>query len=551
MNTPLVSVIIPVYNVAPYLRQCLDSVCNQTLKNIEIICVDDGSTDGSLDILKEYAARDSRVQVIQQQNQYAGVARQNGMAAATGKYLAFLDSDDFFEPDMFEAMAEAAEKNGTDVVVCGSDCYREDKNDFMAAPWNLRLEYVEGANLDCFAPAELIPEKIFHFVNPAPWAKIFRASFVREHHLYWAPLQHTNDILFVCSALAMAKTWSVVNKAFVHYRMRSNSISHSKGKDIRVHYAAFEALKARLLELGAGEKIMHSFNERLLTGVVWNLGSLRMNGARELRELIIKHYEPMFRLLDEPLECYEQKPAYRRYKALIRPQMTVLIKQGDIALGELEGFLTRLLGMRESDFDILCVSHNKGSKDAVIFTQFADKDLRCEHLAVESKEAMDSAASHCRGRHVVRMSNGKLFQYQMAPVFTKIEAIGHILPEGEYTYEYLTQLATVIPSDFAKNTSSLPLLYHFEQAIEVMKAQEALSRVLKEQASLKQSNASLQRMLQLSILMPNLMRQYRILQLRIFFTFGQHKKMLREKKKKIKGLIRECRSYKKQGPSLI
>lgn len=547
MNTPLVSVIIPVYNVAPYLRQCLDSVCNQTLKNIEIICVDDGSTDGSLDILKEYAARDSRVQVIQQQNQYAGVARQNGMAAATGKYLAFLDSDDFFEPDMFEAMAEAAEKNGTDVVVCGSDCYREDKDDFIAAPWNLRLEYVEGANLDCFSPAKLIPEKIFHFVSPTPWAKLFRASFVRKHHLYWAPLQHTNDILFVCSALAKAETWSVVNKVFVHYRMRSNSISHSKGKDIRVHYAAFEELKARLIELGVDEKIMHSFNERLLTGVVWNLGTLHINGARELRELIIGHYEPKFKLLDEPLECYEQKPAYRRYKALIKPQMTVLIKQGDIIIDELEGFLTRLLGMRDSDFDILCVSYDRDSRDAAIFAQFADKDLRCEHLTVGSRDSMNSTASHCRGRHVIRMSNGKLFQYQMAPIFAKVETIEHILPAGEYTYEYLAQLAKVIPSDFTKQTTSLPLLFHFEHAVEVMKMQQTLNQL----EVLKQGNARLQRMLQLSILMPQLLRKYRMLQFRMFFTFGQHKKKLRERKQNIKGLIREYRSYKMQCSGLI
>ena len=92
-----VSVIIPVYNVEPYLKQCMDSVVGQTLKDIEIICVDDGSTDNSLDILREYAAEDSRIQIIEQKNAGAGAARNNGMRYATGKYLSFLDSDDFFE----------------------------------------------------------------------------------------------------------------------------------------------------------------------------------------------------------------------------------------------------------------------------------------------------------------------------------------------------------------------------------------------------------------------------------------------------------------------
>lgn len=90
-----VSVIIPVYNVEPYLKQCMDSVVGQTLKDIEIICVDDGSTDNSLDILREYAAEDSRIQIIEQKNAGAGAARNNGMRYATGKYLSFLDSDDF------------------------------------------------------------------------------------------------------------------------------------------------------------------------------------------------------------------------------------------------------------------------------------------------------------------------------------------------------------------------------------------------------------------------------------------------------------------------
>ena len=111
-----VSVIIPVYNVEPYLKQCMDSVVGQTLKDIEIICVDDGSTDGSLDILKEYATEDSRIQIIEQKNAGAGAARNNGMRHATGKYLSFLDSDDFFEPRMLEKAYDLAEKDQADFV---------------------------------------------------------------------------------------------------------------------------------------------------------------------------------------------------------------------------------------------------------------------------------------------------------------------------------------------------------------------------------------------------------------------------------------------------
>lgn len=92
-----VSVVMPVYNVENYIEECLDSLINQTLKEIEIICVDDGSTDGTLKLLYKYEEADSRVKIIQQQNQYAGVARNNGMKHAVGEYIIFLDSDDFLK----------------------------------------------------------------------------------------------------------------------------------------------------------------------------------------------------------------------------------------------------------------------------------------------------------------------------------------------------------------------------------------------------------------------------------------------------------------------
>ena len=119
-NNLKVSVIIPVYNVEQYLNQCLDSVINQTLKDIEIICVDDGSTDNSFKMLEEYAQKDNRIKVIHQKNKGAAAARNEGLYIAQGKYLSFLDSDDFFEIDMLEQMYNCAEKYNTDIVVCKS-----------------------------------------------------------------------------------------------------------------------------------------------------------------------------------------------------------------------------------------------------------------------------------------------------------------------------------------------------------------------------------------------------------------------------------------------
>lgn len=119
---PKVSVIIPVYNVEKYLRECLDSVINQTLNDLEIICINDGSTDGCLDILNEYASRDSRIRIINKENGGLSAARNDGIMQATGEYIGFVDSDDWISPDFYENLYSAAVKYKADIA-CG-DLYR-------------------------------------------------------------------------------------------------------------------------------------------------------------------------------------------------------------------------------------------------------------------------------------------------------------------------------------------------------------------------------------------------------------------------------------------
>ncbi len=119
-----VSVILPVYNVSEYLRQCMDSIVGQTLKDIEIICVDDGSTDDSLEILKEYEAKDKRVKVIEQKNAGAELPEIMVWQSLPENIYLFLDSDDFFEPDMLEKAYEKGKSSNAQVVVFRSDQYR-------------------------------------------------------------------------------------------------------------------------------------------------------------------------------------------------------------------------------------------------------------------------------------------------------------------------------------------------------------------------------------------------------------------------------------------
>lgn len=215
-----VSVIIPVYNGERHLRQCLDSVCNQTLREIEIICVDDGSTDGSYAILQEYARKDSRIKVMQQQNLYAGTARNRGKAQAQGEYLAFWDCDDYFELECLELMYEKATEQQADICVCGGNQYFEDQDLEVISPRHLDEKMLPEQEVFSM---EDIPEYILNFTCIPAWNKIYKRSFVEAQKLDFQPIRNGNDVYFTMNALCLAQSVTTVRKHLVYYRTNQNS----------------------------------------------------------------------------------------------------------------------------------------------------------------------------------------------------------------------------------------------------------------------------------------------------------------------------------------
>ena len=149
-DEPSVSLVIPVYNAAPYLRQCLDSVIGQTWNNLEIICVNDGSVDESLAILREYADRDSRFRIYSKENEGKGAApaRNLGLSQATGEYIQFVDSDDFFEPDMVECLVKKASDTGAEVVICRGQIYDHERGRVTGSMPHPDLQYAPGNHRD-------------------------------------------------------------------------------------------------------------------------------------------------------------------------------------------------------------------------------------------------------------------------------------------------------------------------------------------------------------------------------------------------------------------
>lgn len=210
-----VSVIVPVYNAERYLSRCLDSICGQTLRQIEILCVDDGSDDGSPRILRQYADRDPRVRLLQQTHQYAGAARNLGKARARGKYLVFWDADDFFAPEALEKMYLRCEADEADICLCGGRQFFDAEQTDAPGPRYLRKKEIPGTLPFDRRSAE---EHVVSITVEAPWNKMFLRSFVEKTGLDFQASRNANDVFFVISALCLADRITLVDQPLVTYR---------------------------------------------------------------------------------------------------------------------------------------------------------------------------------------------------------------------------------------------------------------------------------------------------------------------------------------------
>ena len=289
MSDVKVSVIIPVYNAEKYLRECLNSVVNQTLREIEVICVDDGSTNDSLAILREYEAKDERVKVLQQKNQYAGVARNKGINIAQGEYLLFLDSDDFFERKMLEEMYHQAQAFSADICLCGDDRYNTVTHTFSEASWYLNTAYIKTPSFS----RKTLGNNIFKVTSPAPWTKLFRAEFIRYYGLQFMGLPRTNDLYFVESAMALANSIVYVNKPFVHYRVGQQENLQSNNHLTPFCFCdALWELKKKLYQEDVFPEVAVGFSNLVLRTAVFNIKSLEAH--KEVQEQVLFAFENLY-----------------------------------------------------------------------------------------------------------------------------------------------------------------------------------------------------------------------------------------------------------------
>lgn len=219
-----ISVIVPVYNVEKYLPQCVESIVNQTLKDIEIICINDGSNDSSKVILEKYQADDERIYILNQKNKGYGSACNAGLRLARGEYISIIESDDFIDKNMYEDMYSLAQKHNADIVKSPYYDYRDSEKDgtesISKIDWDVHYNMPKGVFQICEHPQ-------FVYFHPSIWSCIYKRSFIQNNAISFIEAKGAGwvDNPFQIQTLCQAKKILYTDKAYYYYRLTNPSSS--------------------------------------------------------------------------------------------------------------------------------------------------------------------------------------------------------------------------------------------------------------------------------------------------------------------------------------
>ncbi|OCG44233.1 hypothetical protein A9G35_08310 [Gilliamella sp. Choc5-1] len=243
--SPVISIIVPVYNCDNFLEKSITSLINQTFENIEIICINDGSIDNSLDILNNFSKKDKRIIVIDQENNGPAEARNKGLKKSRGEYIMFCDSDDWYEPAMCEKMLETIRSKSVDLVICSCNVVKDEQT------YNLRDSDIDYHKLTYYGLHSLTyPFKTR--VNSVLWNKIFKKSIIEQYNIDFPSGYYHDDMVFVLQYLCCSKTIYAIDIHLYNYLLRSNSIMHQtyfSPKDRKKMFDTIDVMKYFLIKL--------------------------------------------------------------------------------------------------------------------------------------------------------------------------------------------------------------------------------------------------------------------------------------------------------------
>ena len=309
-----VSVILPIYNVESFLPRCLDSLINQTLKEIEIICVNDGSTDNSLSILEDYSKLDSRIIIIDEENHNAGYARNQGLKIAKGEYLSFLDSDDFFNENMLELAYKRAKRFDADICIYKSILYDNLTGESRLNTWAVKDQFLPDADVFNYKD---IDSNIFSDFMCWAWDKLFKRSFIEENDLRFQEQRTTNDMYFVFSAILKADSLTILKEP-LYYQRRNvyTSLSNSRELSWDCFYKALIKLLDEIIHMGIYDDLKQDFINYALHTCIWNLNTLSDPIAYELFKKLKTAWFYNLGIDNQDKDYFENKKDYLMYLLL-------------------------------------------------------------------------------------------------------------------------------------------------------------------------------------------------------------------------------------------
>ena len=360
---------MPIYNSALYLRPCLDSILKQSITDFELICINDGSTDNSYNILTEYASNDKRFKIINKKHAGAADCRNLGLSEATGEYCIFLDSDDIFSPCLLEKLYSQIYTTNADICFC----------DYFVTSNGNKSKILKIPNIpNPFCPQDEIAQ-IFQIAHPVCWNKLYKTEFLRKNKLKFLNQASSNDISFVFSSLILASSITFVSEALIEYRFNNihSTTLNAKNKISNI-FNAFNELFKIIIKQPHAEDYFNSFYTSLNEIISHYCCNVKNKLNISLNYSFLKH-KKFAKFL------HKKEATLNILNAILyqRPLISIIVPVYNAEI-YLTKALDSLLAQTQENIEILCI--NDGSKDQSldILQNYTRKDKRIKVFTQEN-----------------------------------------------------------------------------------------------------------------------------------------------------------------------
>lgn len=438
LYTAKVSVIIPVYNVEEFLGECLESLQRQTLKEVEFICINDGSTDDSLKILNKYAQNDKRFIIISQTNQGQGVARNEGIKIAKGEFISFVDADDWLESDALETLYRYAKEQKSKVVHFNYSEFNNHSKKFKHRSFAKKVKKDHGLNLiknNSYNWREL-KNGCLSKLDMHVWSHFYDSKFIKENNIKFSPNRRSEDHLFVISTTLLAKKISYLNKTLYFYRCRKGSAVNSRGNDSFCIFDNIAQIKNIIIKNNLWNELEKEFNnyQKMVLSIHYRQTPLdkisryenecrKILNKKDYKDMLIKaknkrnFFENIFSLKNK-------KENAKKYKVLTifgiefifkpkenskinqieqKPLISIIIPVYN-AQNTLNRCLESLIYQTYSNIEILCVDDGSSDSSREILNDFIKKDSRIKAFFIKNSgpaKARNLALNNAYGKYIM------------------------------------------------------------------------------------------------------------------------------------------------------